>query len=161
MEKDTHRSRLGLRPRSNSKHNLRLMKKRIALNEAVKFHGHLGPYLVLGLLMGELALKKLRCKKHFGIRAVVKGAVDKPKSCLIDGIQISTGCTYGKGNIAKLKGGRIQVLFCNLNNKKKLEIGLKDNLISKLNNLKTHLDSEVFAKELLTINTRDLFDLYF
>jgi hypothetical protein len=33
------------------------------LKKAEEFHGHLGPYLALGLLMGELALKKLKSQK--------------------------------------------------------------------------------------------------
>ena len=34
--------------------------RKISLKQAVDFHGHLGPYLVLGLLMGKYALKKLK-----------------------------------------------------------------------------------------------------
>jgi len=36
--------------------------RKIAIKEAIKFHGHLGPYLILGILAGEAALKILKCK---------------------------------------------------------------------------------------------------
>ena len=83
-----------------------------ALSEAIDFHGHLGPYLVLGLLMGKYALKNLKAEKYFGLTIKVKGAYTKPESCLIDGLQLSTGATFGKGNIKKLQGRYIQVFFC-------------------------------------------------
>ena len=136
-------------------------KNKIDLKRAIDFHGHLGPYLVLGLLMGDLAIKKLECKKHFGIKVIVKGAFNKPKSCLIDGIQLSAGCTYGKGNIQKLASDRIEVLFRNTENNKKIAIRLNDGLIKKLTSLRGHNDSEVFAKELSRLSPTDLFNFRF
>jgi formylmethanofuran dehydrogenase subunit E len=70
-----------------------MKKSGITLKEAIRFHGHLGPYLVLGVLAGEAALKKLKAKKYFGIEMKVWGANKKPKSCLVDGLQLSTGAT--------------------------------------------------------------------
>lgn len=137
------------------------LKNKKNLKNAVDFHGHLGPYLVLGLLIGDLAVKKLNCKRHFGIEAIVKGAVNKPKSCLIDGIQISSGCTYGKGNIKKLNGNRISVLFQNLKNNNKIEFCLKNNLVHKLDTLKSRSGSENLARALLRINPEELFNLKF
>jgi formylmethanofuran dehydrogenase subunit E len=121
------------------------------LNEAIKFHGHLGPYLVLGMLMGKCALKNLKAKKYFGLAIKVKGAYKKPKSCLIDGLQLSTGATFGKGNIKKLDGRHIQVFFYNLNNKRKIALSLKDNLKFKLAKLKHHRASEVFAEKIYKV----------
>lgn len=134
------------------------LKFKNQIERAVEFHGHLGPYLVLGVLMGDLAAKKLRCKKHFGIETIVRGATEKPKSCLIDGIQISTGCTYGKGNIRKIKGSKIKVLFRKLADKRNAEISLKKDLIKRLDSLRGHKDSELFAKDLLKSNPIDLFN---
>lgn len=131
----------------------------IPLKKAVDFHGHLGPYLVLGVLMGDVAIKKLKCRRHFGIRAQVKGADAKPKSCLIDGIQISTGCTYGKGNIRKIKGDKIQAIFCDLKKNKKLKVSLRQDLLKKLDNLDGHRESEIFAKKLLKYSAMQLFCL--
>lgn len=135
-----------------------MRQSRITLTEAVKFHGHLGPYLVLGLLMGESAVKELGCRRHFGIKAVVKGADKRPKSCLIDGIQISTGCTYGKGNIQKIKGSKIQASFRNLQNNREIKMFLKGDLIKKLDGLNGHKDSEAFARELLSMEFKNLFE---
>jgi inosine-uridine nucleoside N-ribohydrolase len=66
------------------------------------FHGHLGPYVVIGYRMGKLALQELQSEGHFGISAEVHSPLKTPRSCLIDGVQLGSGCTLGKGNI-KLK----------------------------------------------------------
>ena len=131
--------------------------KRIALNEARKFHGHLGPYLILGILAGESALEKLGCRKYFGLYVKIWGADRKPKSCLIDGLQLSTGATYGKGNIEKLNGSGIKIEFYTNLNHKKITLRFKGNLIQQLKGAKTHRDSEVLAKRLYKTEYNKLF----
>ena len=131
----------------------------IPLKAAVKFHGHLGPYLVLGLMAGDLALKKIKAGKHFGIKVLVQGANKKPKSCLVDGLQLSTGATYGKGNIKKIKGRPIKIRVYNLDKNKKVEISLKRSLVDDLGALKAHKDSEIFARKLLKTDYNNLFNL--
>lgn len=135
-----------------------MKNNKITLNEAIKFHGHLGPYLILGILAGELALKQLKTKKYFGLAVKVWGADKKPKSCLIDGLQLSTGATYGKGNIQKIKGDRIKVSFYNLENNKKINLHFKKGFIKKLDSLRGHKDSEIFAKELYKTRPLRIFD---
>jgi len=133
----------------------------ISLKKAIDFHGHLGPYLVLGLLIGEFALKKLKCKKYFGLKVVVYGATKKPKSCLVDGLQLATGATYGKGNIKKINNRTIKIEVKNLLNNKKVILGFKKNLIKRLNSLNGHKASEEFARKLLSKQYKELFDYNF
>jgi inosine-uridine nucleoside N-ribohydrolase len=63
------------------------------------FHGHLGPYVVLGYRMGREALGELRSDGHFDLNVEVHSALKPPQSCLIDGVQLGSGCTLGKRNI--------------------------------------------------------------
>lgn len=135
------------------------MNKKISLEEAVKFHGHLGPYLILGILSGSFALKKLRCKKYFGIQIRVYGVDKKPKSCLIDGLQISTGATYGKGNIIKLGGKAIRIECFNRSNNKKIILKPKKTLLQVLQLAKTHRDSVLLAQILYKTDALRLFDV--
>ena len=121
---------------------------KVSLKQAINFHGHLGPYLVLGLLSGEYALKKLKARAHFGLEVKVWGAKNKPKSCLIDGLQLSTGCTYGKGNITKYNGKVIKADFLNPETNQKLSLVLKDEIIKKLTLAVDHPLSERLAREL-------------
>ncbi len=135
------------------------MMEKITLKEAVKFHGHLGPYLVLGLKAGELALKKLKCKKYFGLEVRVWGANKKPKSCLIDGLQLSTGATYGKGNIVKLYGTSIKMIFVKQDTGMRLALRFKDSVVKELARALTHKDSEFLAGKLYRMDSFLLFDL--
>jgi len=121
---------------------------KITLSEAKRFHGHLGPYLILGILAGELAVKKLRCRKYFDLSVKVWGANKKPKSCIVDGLQLSTGATYGKSNIEKLNGRGIKIDFFNRSNHKKISMKFKSNLIQRLKEAKSHRDSEFLARQL-------------
>jgi formylmethanofuran dehydrogenase subunit E len=132
---------------------------KVNLKEAVRFHGHLGPYLILGILAGEYALVKLGCRKYFGLKIIVSGANKKPKSCLVDGLQLSTGATYGKGNIRKSAGTKIKIIFRSLESKKSIKLSLKNGLIKRLEGLKTHRDSEAFARRLPGIKANNLFNL--
>ncbi|MCX5695345.1 MAG: FmdE family protein [Candidatus Omnitrophica bacterium] len=135
-----------------------MSNKIIGLKEAIKFHGHLGPYLVLGLLAGRLGLKKTGAKKYFGLDVCVYGANKKPKSCLIDGLQLSTGSTYGKGNIQKRASRNIKIIMRNPENNKKLSLFITEQLKNKLDDLKGHRDSEKFAKGLFNLNTNKIFE---
>jgi len=135
------------------------MSNKITLKEAIKFHGHLGPYLILGLLAGEAALKKLNCRKYFALEVKVWGATQKPKSCLIDGLQLSTGATYGKGNINKFDGRIIKVEFNNRENQKQLNLNFKNSLMKRLEKVKTHQEAELLAKQLSKTSHTKLFSL--
>ena len=135
------------------------IKNAKVLERAIDFHGHLGPYLVLGILAGEFALKKLKCKKYFGFRGKVFGADKKPKSCLIDGLQLSTGATFGKGNIEKAAGKTIKIVFQNRTNNEKIVLKLKDGLKQILEVTKDKKDSELLAIALYKTNYFRLFDL--
>src|SRR5512137_2462430 len=111
---------------------------KISLKDAISFHGHLGPYVVLGLLMGDFGLKKIKSRKYFGLKVKVWGADKKPKSCLVDGLQLSTGATYGKGNIEKLPGKIIKIRLTNKETGRTLAITLNKELINGLDTAKTH-----------------------
>ncbi|TAN59293.1 hypothetical protein EPN16_07695 [bacterium] len=134
-----------------------MKKKEIPLIWAIDFHGHLGPYLVLGLLMGKYALNKLKARQHFGLRVKVWGVKDRPRSCLIDGLQLSTGCTYGKGNIVKYNGAVIKANFLNQDTKESIVLLLKDEVIKKLKAASSHSLSEKLARELYRAQPQDLF----
>lgn len=67
-----------------------------------QFHGHIGPYAVLGYRLGCWLLERLECGKYFGAHITVTGPSVTPFTCLLDGLQVSTGHTLGKGNLELL-----------------------------------------------------------
>lgn len=66
------------------------------------FHGHLGPWLVLGALVGQDATRRLETPGQWKIQVTCWMPPDKqrtPFSCMLDGLQVSSGATLGKQNI--------------------------------------------------------------
>ncbi len=78
------------------------------------FHGHLGPYVALGLRIGERLLALLQPRPHFGLHVAVVCPLAPPPSCLLDGLQLATGATYGKQNLLATAGEAIVVTARNL-----------------------------------------------
>ncbi|MBU1091139.1 MAG: formylmethanofuran dehydrogenase subunit E family protein [Candidatus Omnitrophica bacterium] len=136
-----------------------MRNRKITLTEAIKFHGHLGPYLILGLRAGELALKELKCRKYFGLGVKVWGVSLRPKLCLIDGLQLSTGATYGKGNITKFNGSIIKLVVKDRDNSKKVTLTFKEDLVKELKGVKTHSESESLARMIYRTSNSKLFTI--
>jgi len=85
--------------------------KRNLLKSAIGFHGHLGPYLVLGLRMGHVAIRTLRPRGLHELSATVWTKQSPAQSCVLDGVQVSSGCTLGKGNLRVKNASHVQARF--------------------------------------------------
>ena len=81
------------------------------LRGAGEFHGHRGPFLILGLRIGLAALRLLDAEGWFDLKCRVRLPLKVPETCLLDGIQFSTGCTLGKRNIEVEEGEEIEAFF--------------------------------------------------
>lgn len=81
-----------------------------AKEDLAAFHGHLGPYIVLGYRMGRYARRHF-CNDPFQIKAAVYCSGSPPQSCLADGVQIGSGCTLGKRNIEIIPDDDIKCEF--------------------------------------------------
>ena len=73
--------------------------------QAIRFHGHDGPYLALGYKLGQVIVRRLKPKGIMDLTVTVRTLLRKPYTCLIDGLQCSTFATLGKGNL-RVKYGR-------------------------------------------------------
>ena len=102
------------------------------MDEAARFHGHLGAFLVLGLKAGLYANEVLG-KDYFESRAIVETEPVPPGSCFVDGVQLATGCTMGKGNIELRKGDSLSVTF--MKKDKVLRLCLRDDILESLKRL--------------------------
>jgi len=83
------------------------------LESAKQFHGHLGPYLALGLRLGRTLIAELKPRPHFGMEVSVRGPMAPPPRCVLDGLQLSSGCTFGKGNLSLAEGDHVVVTGAN------------------------------------------------
>ncbi|GAB4367707.1 MAG: FmdE family protein [Calditrichia bacterium] len=73
-----------------------------------KFHGHKCPAMPMGLRAGAAALNALGVERtgDSALLALVDLGDDHCATCYGDGIQVITGCTFGKGNIKKTHKGK-------------------------------------------------------
>lgn len=130
-------------------------KKLVA--EAVRFHGHLGPFLILGLKAGLFA-NKILTKDYFKTSVTVETQPTPPYSCFIDGVQFVTGCTMGKRNIELTAGGSLFAFF--RKEDQKLRLAVKSNILEALKKI-TRKDLETVAWKLSNQSIHELFDIKF
>jgi formylmethanofuran dehydrogenase subunit E len=81
------------------------------LLDTLKFHGHSCWASVAGVRVGLAAMRELGVKRSGGrqLHAFVEIGEDHGGMCFGDGVQYSTGCTLGKGNMEKTPYGKLAV----------------------------------------------------
>ncbi|WP_242393785.1 FmdE family protein [Anaeromyxobacter oryzisoli] len=81
------------------------------LKAGQQLHGHKCPAMPLGLRAGAAAMNALVVAraKDKDLFAVVELGDDHCAHCFADGVQMITGCTFGKGNIRKAGYGKFGV----------------------------------------------------
>jgi formylmethanofuran dehydrogenase subunit E len=74
----------------------------------LKLHGHKCPAMPLGLRAGAIAMNRLGVERSQdkNLLALVELGDDHCSHCMGDGVQMVTGCTFGKGNIKQLGYGK-------------------------------------------------------
>ncbi len=127
------------------------------LKQIERFHGHLGPYAIIGYKMGEIANKTLGLDP-FSKKAVVWTGTTPPLSCIIDGLQMSSGCTLGKGNILVRQEGSPKVQFTN-NDGKQIEITLKPSIKQEIDTTVTEENIVSFSEKFYRRTDQELFDI--
>jgi hypothetical protein len=98
------------------------------LERAKEFSGHASPYVAVGLRMGEKAIKRLGSDKYTGMTIQVECIPRAPYCMLIDGLQLSTGCTFGNRTIEFIPSSRIRVIFTNTQTREKVSYVPADGL---------------------------------
>jgi len=108
------------------------MKAFTDLEVAKSFHGHLGPNLIIGIKMGNRAVAELSPETCFQLTADVYCPEMPPSSCVIDGIQLSTGCTMGKRNIRHTATpGEIRAVFTNTAAGRSVALKVRDDFVEQ------------------------------
>lgn len=127
------------------------------LSRAIEFHGHLGPYLVLGLKAGLYA-NQVFGRDPMKTEALIKTKTSPPRSCFADGVQFSAGCTLGKGNISLIDGEGLLVTF--KKNNQKLTLKLKKAIIEEMNSLPSQEEAwENLAKDFYKRKIEKIFEI--
>ncbi|MCL5949741.1 MAG: formylmethanofuran dehydrogenase subunit E family protein [Candidatus Bathyarchaeota archaeon] len=129
---------------------------------ARKLHGHVGPYLVIGLKMGIAAKKALKVSNAECtlLKAQVAVPLHPPFSCLLDGIQVATTCTVGNQRLQIENAENIKATFTMQKQEKTVKITLTPRFSEQLK-LKQAQDqlTEQYAIEIANMPENQLFDI--
>jgi len=130
------------------------------IRNAENLHGHLGPFLVIGVRISILAKRILNI--HSGeqnkLQVTVKLPLLTPFSCIIDGIQAATQCTVGNQKL-KIENSQSQITvdFKLLNSDKILRIHVNPKVIQELKNkYSKNASNEELAWEIASIPENQL-----
>ncbi len=99
------------------------------LKDAVQFHGHLCPGLVIGYRVAKLAEKELGLGRSEDEELV---AIVENDTCAVDAIQFINGTTFGKGNLIFEDHGLHAYTFIERVSGKQIRIELKADVFGDL-----------------------------
>ena len=116
------------------------------IEKARDFHGHICPFVVLGLRASEIAMNRLGLRKAGEKETVGEEilAIVECNNCFVDGVQVATGCTLGNNSLIYLDAGKNAVTIVKRNDWK----GVRVYVDSK------KLREKYFTKEALNLFNR-------
>ncbi|HIH00748.1 TPA: formylmethanofuran dehydrogenase [Thermoplasmata archaeon] len=127
------------------------------LGRISEFHGHLGPFVVVGYRMGEVA-NRLLGADAFAKTAIALTGGKPPRSCMIDGIQLSSGCTIGKGTIGVIDQGEVASIFLSKKGGRQVRISLRADRLEEITST-PHESMEGLARKLFSLKDDELFEV--
>ena len=135
----------------------------LKIRNAEKLHGHLGPFLVIGVRMGILAKRILNANawESGKLRVTAKLPLLTPFSCVIDGIQATTQCTVGNQKL-RIENSQAQIIVCFelQNSDKALKIHVNPKITDELKNrYSTGASNEELAWEIASMPESQLFTI--
>jgi len=102
---------------------------------ATKLHGHLGPFLILGVKMGLIGMKKLEIE-DYGKKLQIEAELPKriPYTCTLDGIQATTQCTFGNQKLIfkESSSPTVSVKFFLKNKNNQVVVSVKNEILRNL-----------------------------
>ncbi|RKY08413.1 MAG: formylmethanofuran dehydrogenase [Planctomycetota bacterium] len=103
------------------------------LKMAIGFHGHKCPAMPLGLRAGLAAMKKLGVEHAANkeLYCICETGFAHATMCFVDGVQVATGCTFGKSNIEKLDYEKNAITLIDVRGKKAVRVVLNPDFQKK------------------------------
>ena len=133
------------------------------IRDAVKLHGHLGPFLVIGVRMGTIANRILTRahNENDALQVTVRVPLRTPYSCVLDGLQSTTKCTIGNQKL-KVEDSpeKITAEFKMQGSEKVLTISTRSKIIAEIENeFSNGTTSEELAARIASRREDQLFEL--
>ncbi len=124
------------------------------LERAGLFHTHVGPYLVVGLRMGQAVTERLG-SEPFSYRITAHTGRTPPYSCLVDGLQLATPCTTGNGGL-EVADERTMSIEAVTKDGRALAVALNADVFERIETECTEENQESFALEIWEMPEGDL-----
>ncbi len=102
------------------------MEVKELLEIGIKFHGHKCHAMPLGLRSGLAAMKRLNVEhaSNKELYCLCETGFAHATMCFVDGVQVATGCTFGKSNIEKLAYSKNAITLIDVKRKKAVRVAL-------------------------------------
>lgn len=115
------------------------------VKKAEEFHGHICPFLVLGLRASEIAMKRLGVKRASAEETIGEEilAIIECNNCFADGVQVATGCTLGNNSLIYLDVGKNAVTLVKR---------------GEWRGIRVYVDSEKIREKYFNREARELFE---
>jgi formylmethanofuran dehydrogenase subunit E len=131
------------------------------IKDAVELHGHLGPFLVIGVRMGKVAEQLLDSEhqQNGELHASVEVPLRTPFSCTLDGIQSITHCTIGNQRLrVKRSRKKITARFEITDSDKILTMTVNPKIVKDvMHEISKGTSSEALADVIVSTPERQLF----
>jgi len=101
---------------------------KMILEKTFYFHGHICWASAIGTRAGLAALRELgveRTGSSGELHCILEIGENHGAQCFADGVQNSTGCTLGKGNIEKAGWGKLALTLIDKKNEKAVRVSYK------------------------------------
>lgn len=104
------------------------------LELGMSFHGHKCPAMPLGLRAGAAAMNVLGVEraKDKELHVISETGKGHAAGCFLDGIMVTTGCTYGKANIEKEYLNKMAFTLIDVQKQKAVRVILKTEFFEKM-----------------------------
>ena len=114
------------------------------LEKAAEFHGHLGPFLAIGVRIGLVGLRKIGPHTWDQLNVSLSLPLHVPFSCIIDGLQVTTHCTVGNQKLALEDSSSIQARFKRTSDSMEVIVALRESMFEEM---KSELLGEAILEE--------------
>jgi formylmethanofuran dehydrogenase subunit E len=106
------------------------MDEKQILLDALAFHGHKCWASTAGVRAGLAALRTLDVERSGAksLHAILENGYYHGAMCFGDGVQYTTGCTYGKGNIEKVPKGKLALTLIDKEHGRAVRVSYKPTL---------------------------------
>jgi len=136
-------------------------KLNLLIKNAEELHGHLGPFLVIGVRIGEVAKEMLKVKNNGKLQVTARIPLKTPFSCILDGIQASTQCTVGNGKLQIINSQKAITVWIKLEDSESmLEIRVNSQVVEELKrNLSQGASNQELAWKVMALPENRLFTI--